>query len=207
MPDQEPGVAGGGEQRIVHGNAALSGALADLPGQQRPGDQAKPPVDQRQQHRAGRHDGDGARGRPRAVRQRVQEAPHRWARCQRVSRHQDQAHLHAEGEQVPEALAVAAAVEPGGEDAAGVKPHVSECQRERHHRQQHRQHERIGHEAARETGQGAAESLQHRTGSDARRTSSTPPGLVACVGKGSCKAYRHVFPRHRVGSAQFPGGI
>ena len=181
VPHQKPRVARCCEQWVVHGHAAFPRALSDLPCQKRPCDQAEPPVDEREQHGARRHDGDRAGGGPGAVGEAIQRAAHRRARCEGVSRHQDQAHLHAEGEQVPEALAVAAAVEPGREHARRVGPHVGEGQRERHERQEHRQHERIGDETPCEAGQGAAESLEHRTAPDARRWAGRPPGAWATL--------------------------
>ena len=107
VPDDEAGVGGGDQQRIIHGG----NALGNLAGQQSAGDQAEAPVQPAADggNEGGDHDGlhvvvAQAGGSPQGLFAGL-GSRHGGAE------HQHQGHLHGEAQQAPEALGVAPGVE------------------------------------------------------------------------------------------------
>jgi len=132
---------------------------ADLtPGAIDPGQMAAVVLEQAERRGRNHHHCSRRTSGPRQSGQRVDQLSHGRAGRQRVPRHEDQAHLHAEGQEAPHA-AVGAPRGRGLADRIVCK----DDRRENHDSgQQHRDHERIGRGGAEDGADSEAEPGEHR---------------------------------------------
>ena len=153
MPDDETGIGGSDQQRIIH----VTDTAGDLLGQQRTGDQAKAPV---QPAANGRHEGNDEDRALLVLCAAGDGAQHsltgrRRSHCR--AQHQNQRHLHGEGQQAPEALGVA----PGLHQFDGTQAGADHRAHKGHDGQNDGKQEGIGQPAVHNMNAGIGKPLEH----------------------------------------------